>query len=173
MYETQLQNELDKQGEAQKQKLLDNEKKANDAILQIKIALMPEGEAKELAMQNDKYNKLREAAIADTTLTEEKRKEILDLYDQQRAMEDQKKEEDRAKKQAELQLSMADQETRELEALRFKYEEERKLAEGNAALLLELQNKYLDDQEKIQQAADSRHHEEAKKKRDEHIKVKI
>lgn len=166
MYETQLQNELDKQGEAQKQKLLDNEKKANDAILQIKIALMPEGEAKELAMQNDKYNKLREAAIADTTLTEEKRKEILDLYDQQRAMEDQKKEEDRAKKQAELQLSMADQETRELEALRVKYEEERKLAEGNAALLLELQNKYLDDQEKIQQAADARQIEEAKKKRD-------
>ena len=166
MYETQLQQELDKQGEAQKQKLLDNEKKANDAILQIKIALMPEGEAKELAMQNDKYNKLREAAIADTTLTEEKRKEILDLYDQQRAMEDQKKEEDRAKKQAELQLSMADQETRELEALRVKYEEERKLAEGNAALLLELQNKYLDDQEKIQQAADARQIEEAKKKRD-------
>jgi len=166
MYETQLQQELDKQGEVQKQKLLDNEKKANDAILQIKIALMPEGEAKELAMQNDKYNKLREAAIADTTLTEEKRKEILDLYDQQRAMEDQKKEEDRAKKQAELQLSMADQETRELEALRVKYEEERKLAEGNAALLLELQNKYLDDQEKIQQAADARQIEEAKKKRD-------
>jgi hypothetical protein len=166
MYETQLQNELDKQGEAQKQKLLDNEKKANDAILQIKIALMPEGEAKELAMQNDKYNKLREAAIADTTLTEEKRKEILDLYDQQRAMEDQKKEEDRAKKQAELQLSMADQETRELEALRVKYEQERLLAEGNAALLLELQNKYLEDQEKIQQASDARQIDEAKKKRD-------
>jgi hypothetical protein len=166
MYETQLQQELDKQGEAQKQKLLDNEKKANDAILQIKIALMPEGEAKELAIQNDKYNKLREAAIADTTLTEEKRNEILALYDQQRAMEDQKKAEDRAKKQADLQLSMADQETRELEALRVKYEEERKLAEGNAALLLELQNKYLDDQEKIQQAADARQVEEAKKKRD-------
>jgi hypothetical protein len=166
MYETQLQNELDKQGEAQKQKLLDNEKKANDAILQIKIALMPEGEAKELAIQNDKYNKLREAAIADVTLTEEKRKEILALYDQQRAMEDQKKEEDRAKKQAELQISMADQETRELEALRVKYEQERLLAEGNAALLLELQNKYLEDQEKIQQASDARQIEEAKKKRD-------
>jgi hypothetical protein len=33
MYETQLQQELDKQGEAQKKKLEENEKKANDAIL--------------------------------------------------------------------------------------------------------------------------------------------
>jgi hypothetical protein len=65
---------------------------------------MPEGEAKEKALQDDKYAKLREAAIADTTLTEEKRNEILSLYDQQRAMEDQKKAEDKAKKQAELQL---------------------------------------------------------------------
>lgn len=166
MYETQLQQELDKQGEAQKQKLLDNEKKANEAILQLKIALMPEGEAKEKAMQDDKYRKLREAAIADTTLTEEKRTEILNLYDQQRIQEDQKKAEDRAKQQAALALSLEDADTQALEALRVKYEEERKLAEGNAALLLELQNKYLDDQEKIQQAADARQVEEAKKKRD-------
>jgi hypothetical protein len=61
---------------------------------------------------------------------------------------------------------MADQETRELEALRVKYEEERLLAEGNAALLLELEQKYTADKEKIQDAANAREVEEARKKRD-------
>lgn len=166
IYETQLQDELNKQGELQKQKVLDNEKKANEAILQLKIALMPEGEAKEKAMQDDKYRKLREAAIADVTLTEEKRNEILALYDQQRAMEDQKKAEEKAVQQAELALSLQDADTQALEALRVKYEQERLLAEGNAALLLEIENKYLEDQEKIQQASDARQIDEAKKKRD-------
>lgn len=149
MYETQLQQELDKQGEVQKKKLEDNEKKANEAILNMKIALMPEGEAKELAMQDEKYRKLREAAIADETLSAEKRKEVLQLLDDQRKVEDQKRIDERKAKQAELALSLKDEETQALEALRLKYEEERKLAQDNADLLLALEQKYQDDQKQI------------------------
>jgi hypothetical protein len=153
LYEQQLNVELNNQAEARRKKEEENTKKANEAILQLRLALMPEGEAKEKAMQDDKYRKLREAAIADTTLTEEKRSEILALYDEQRAKEDaakelekQKAKDEFAKKFALEQMTKSDQ---ELEALRVKYEEERKLAEGNAALLLELENKYTADRKKI------------------------
>jgi hypothetical protein len=153
LYEQELNIELNKQAEARRKKEEENTKKANETILQLRLALMPEGEAKEKAMQDDKYRKLREAAIADTTLTEEKRSEILALYDEQRAKEDaakelekQKAKDEFAKKFALEQMTKSDQ---ELEALRVKYEEERKLAEGNAALLLELENKYTADRKKI------------------------
>lgn len=170
LYEQELNIELTKQAEARRKKDEENTKKANEAILQLRLALMPEGEAKEKAMQDDKYRKLREAAIADTTLTEEKRNEILALYDEQRAQEDKAKElekqkakDDFAKKFALEQMTKSDQ---ELEALRVKYEEERKLAEGNAALLLELENKYTTDRQKILDAQALAAIEEKTKERD-------
>ncbi len=131
---------------------------------------MPEGEAKEKAMQDDKYRKLREAAIADTTLTEEKRNEILALYDEQRAQEDKAKELEKQKAKDEFAkqfaLSQMTQSDQELEALRVRYEEERKLAEGNAALLLELENKYTADRKKILDAQALAAIEEKTKERD-------
>ena len=170
LYEQQLSIELNNQAEARRKKEEENTKKANEAILQLRMALMPEGEAKEKAMQDDKYRKLREAAIADTTLTEEKRNEILALYDEQRAQEDaakelekQKAKDEFAKKFALEQMTQSEQ---ELEALRVKYEEERKLAEGNAALLLELENKYTDDRKKILDAQSLAAIEEKTKERD-------
>lgn len=170
LYEQQLMVELNNQAEARRKKEEENTKKANEAILQLRMALMPEGEAKEKAMQDDKYRKLREAAIADTTLTEEKRNEILALYDEQRAQEDKAKELEKqkakdefAKKFALEQMTKSDQ---ELEALRVKYEEERKLAEGNAALLLELENKYTADRKKILDAQALAAIEEKTKERD-------
>jgi hypothetical protein len=170
LYEQQLNVELNNQAEARRKKEEENTKKANEAILQLRLALMPEGDAKEKALQDDKYRKLREAAIADTTLTEEKRNEILALYDEQRAQEDKAKELEKqkakdefAKKFALEQMTQTDQ---ELEALRVKYEEERKLAEGNAALLLELENKYTADRKKILDAQALAAIEEKTKERD-------
>ena len=170
LYEQQLNVELNNQVEARRKKEEENTKKANEAILQLRLALMPEGDAKEKALQDDKYRKLREAAIADTTLTEEKRNEILALYDEQRAQEDKAKELEKqkakdefAKKFALEQMTQTDQ---ELEALRVKYEEERKLAEGNAALLLELENKYTADRKKILDAQALAAIEEKTKERD-------
>ncbi len=170
LYEQQLNVELNNQAEARRKKEEENTKKANETILQLRLALMPEGDAKEKALQDDKYRKLREAAIADTTLTEEKRNEILALYDEQRAQEDKAKELEKqkakdefAKKFALEQMTQTDQ---ELEALRVKYEEERKLAEGNAALLLELENKYTADRKKILDAQALAAIEEKTKERD-------
>jgi len=175
LYEQELNVELTKQADARRKKDEENTKKANEAILQLRLALMPEGEAKEKAMQDDKYRKLREAAIADTTLTEEKRNEILALYDEQRAKEDaakelekQKAKDDFAKQFALSQMTQSDQ---ELEALRVKYEEERKLAEGNAALLLELENKYTADRKKILDAQALAAIEEKTKERDAIIRL--
>ena len=170
LYEQQLNVELNNQAEARRKKEEENTKKANETILQLRLALMPEGEAKEKAMQDDKYRKLREAAIADTTLTEEKRSEILALYDEQRAQEDKAKELEKQKAKDEFAkqfaLSQMTQSDQELEALRVRYEEERKLAEGNAALLLELENKYTADRKKILDAQALAAIEEKTKERD-------
>lgn len=170
LYEQELNIELNKQAETRRKKEEENTKKANETILQLRLALMPEGEAKEKAMQDDKYRKLREAAIADTTLTEQKRSEILALYDEQRVQEDKAKELEKQKAKDEFaknfaleQMTKTDQ---ELEALRVKYEEERKLAEGNAALLLELENKYTADRKKILDAQALAAIEEKTKERD-------
>jgi len=166
IYNDQLAEELKTQ-EANRRKIAeDNERKANEAILQLRLQLMPEGTEKEKALQDDKYKKLRDAAIADTTLTEEKRNEILALYDEQRRQEDQKKIDEKSKQQAALLLLLQSQEDQELEALRVKYEEERKLAEGNAALLLALEDKYTKDKQKIQDDANLREIEAARVKRD-------
>ncbi len=52
---------------------------------------MEEGTAKELAMTKAKYDKLRAQTLADTTLTEEQKKTLTELYNQQEEAENQKR----------------------------------------------------------------------------------
>lgn len=170
MYEEQLKVELNKQGETTKKAREEAEKKANEAILQLKLQLMPEGEAKEKAMQDDKYKKLRDAVIEDVNLTEEKRNEILALYDKQRAAEDQKKIDDKKKEQekeqANLLATFTNQKDKELEALRLKYEEQRRIAGENSELQLLIDKKYADDKKKIDDDAALAAIEAKRKERD-------
>lgn len=170
MYETQLTQELNKQGDVTKKAREDAEIKANEAILQLKLQLMPEGEAKEKAMQDDKYKKLRDAVLADEKLTQEKKDELIALYDQQRNIEDQKKIDDKKKEhekeQSTLLATFATQKDKELEALRLKYEEQRKIAADNSELQLLIDKKYADDKKKIDDDAALAAIEAKKKERD-------
>lgn len=154
----------------------DNLKKGNDLIADLQLQLMEEGTDKELAMTKAKYNKLREQAKNDITLTEEQRKQIIDLYNKQEEEENKKKEEAIAKKQADrlkkLQdetLGAKDQYALRRQQLEEQYAEEYKMAEGNAALMAALDAKKKAEKEKIEKDAAQASIDSKQKERDAHI----
>jgi hypothetical protein len=175
MYRVQQQQELDKLA-ADKAKIeQDNLKKGNDIIADLQLQLMEEGTAKELAMTKAKYDKLRNQVLADTTLTEEQKKTLTDLYNQQEEAENQKRADAKLKQQQALAKTLADAELTEdqkkLQALQTKYDEEYKLAEGNAALQLALDEKLKADKQKLDEDARKTAIENAQKERDARLQL--
>jgi hypothetical protein len=175
MYRVQQQQELDKLA-ADKAKIeADNLKKGNDIIADLQLQLMEEGTAKELAMTKAKYDKLRNQVLADTTLTEEQKKTLTDLYNQQEEAENQKRADAKLKQQQALAKTLSDAELTEdqkkLQALQTKYEEEYKLAEGNAALQLALDEKLKADKQKLDEDARKTAIENAQKERDARLQL--
>jgi len=111
---------------------------------------MVDGEAKELAIQADKYNKLREAALADTKLTAEQLQEKLDIYNaieiaedakRQKAKDDAVEEKRKAANDLYFEITATEQE-KEIAALNAKYATEQQLANGNQVILQELQTQH-------------------------------
>ena len=153
MYIAQQKQELDKLAEDKTKTEQDNLKKGNDIIAELQLQLMEEGTEKELAMTKAKYDKLRAQTLADTTLTEEQKKTLTQLYNDQEEAENKKRSEAKIQQQQALAKTLADSQLTEdqkaLQALQTKYEEEYKLAEGNAALQLALDEKLKDDKQKI------------------------
>jgi hypothetical protein len=137
--------------------------------------MMEEGTAKELAMTKAKYDKLRAQTLADTTLTEEQKKTLTELYNQQEEAENQKRADAKLKQQQTLAKTLADAELtedqRKFQALQLKYEEDYKLAEGNAALQLALAEKLKDDKQKIEDDARKTSIENAQKERDARLQL--
>jgi hypothetical protein len=175
MYRVQQQQELDKLA-ADKAKIeADNLKKGNDIIADLQLQLMEEGTAKELAMTKAKYDKLRNQVLADTTLTEEQKKTLTELYNQQEEAENQKRADAKLKQQQALAKTLADAELTEdqkkLQALQTKYDEEYKLAEGNAALQLALDEKLKADKQKLDEDARKTAIENAQKERDARLQL--
>jgi hypothetical protein len=175
MYLAQQQQELDKLA-ADKAKIeADNLKKGNDIIADLQLQLMEEGTEKELAMTKAKYDKLRNQVLADATLTEEQKKTLTDLYTQQEDAENQKRADAKLKQQQALAKTLADAELTEdqkkLQALQTKYEEEYKLAEGNAALQLALDEKLKADKQKLDEDARKTAIENAQKERDARLQL--
>jgi colicin import membrane protein len=175
MFRIQQQNELNKLAEDKAKTEADNLKKGNDIIADLQLQLMEEGTEKELAMTKAKYDKLRAQTLADVTLTEEQKKTLTDLYNQQEEAENQKRADAKLKQQQTLAKTLADAELTEdekkLQALQIKYEEDYKLAEGNAALQLALAEKLKDDKQKIEDDARKTSIENDKKERDARLQI--
>jgi hypothetical protein len=175
MFLTQQKQELDKIAEDKTKLEQDNLKKGNDIIADLQLQMMEEGTEKELAMTKVKYDKLRAQTLADTTLTEEQKKVLTQLYNDQEAAENQKRTDAKVKQQETLAKTLADAELtedqRKLQALKTKYDAEYKLAEGNAALQLALSEKFKDDTIDIERDASNLKVENAKKERDAKIQL--
>jgi hypothetical protein len=175
MFRTQQQQELDKLATDKAKIEADNLKKGNDIIADLQLQLMEEGTAKELAMTKAKYDKLRNQVLADATLTEEQKKTLTELYNQQEDAENQKRADAKLKQQQTLAKTLADSELTEdqkkLQALQTKYDEEYKLAEGNAALQLALDEKLKADKQKLDEDARKTAIENAQKERDARLQL--
>ena len=175
MYLAQQQQEINKLAEDKAKIEADNLKKGNEIIADLQLQMMEEGTAKELAMTKAKYDKLRNQVLADTTLTEEQKKTLTDLYTQQEEAENQKRADAKLKQQQALAKTLADAELtedqRKFQALQLKYEEDYKLAEGNAALQLALAEKLKDDKQKIEDDARKTSIENAQKERDARLQL--
>ena len=175
MYLAQQQQELNKLAEDKAKTEADNLKKGNDIIADLQLQLMEEGTAKELAMTKAKYDKLRAQTLADTTLTEEQKKTLTELYNQQEDAENQKRADAKLKQQQALAKTLADAELTEdekkLQALQTKYDEELKLAEDNEILKAALKKKYEDDTKKIEEDSAIAKIENARKERDAKLQL--
>ena len=175
MYLTQQQQELDKLAADKTKTEQDNLKKGNDLIADLQLQLMEEGTEKELAMTKAKYDKLRAQTLADTTLTEEQKKTLTQLYNEQEEAENQKRADAKLKQQDALAKTLADaaleEDQKKLQALQEKYDTEYKLAEGNAALQLALFNKLEKDKEQVVKDAALAKIESDKKERDARLQI--
>ena len=175
MYLTQQQQELDKLAADKTKTEQDNLKKGNDIIADLQLQLMEEGTEKELAMTKAKYDKLRAQTLADVTLTEDQKKVLTQLYNDQEEAENQKRADAKLKQQDALFKTLADAELTEdqkkLQALETKYAEEYKLAEGNAALQLALENKLKEDKKKLANDAALAQIEADQKARDARLQI--
>jgi hypothetical protein len=175
MYLAQQQQELNKLAEDKAKTESDNLKKGNEIIADLQLQLMEEGTAKELAMTKAKYDKLRAQTLADATLTEEQKKTLTELYNQQEEAENQKRADAKLKQQDALAKTLADaaltEDQRKFQALQTKYDEEYKLAEGNAALQLALDEKLKTDKQKLEDDARKTSIENAQKERDARLQL--
>jgi hypothetical protein len=136
-------------------------------LAQLRLDAMAEGAEKELILQNEKYQKLRDAANADTRLTQEQLKEKLDLYNTMQIEEETARMKDKVKAASDLltELTTTEEEKRiaEIEA---KYLKDQEMAMGNhkALEILEANHKKaLDD---INKEATLKQIEEDQKTRD-------
>jgi len=126
--------------EAKRTAVADLEKKNMIAVegelAQLRLDAMAEGAEKELILQNQKYQKLRDAANADTRLTQEQLKEKLDLYNTMQIEEETARMKDKVKAASDLltELTTTEEEKRiaELEA---KYVKDQEMAMGNQKAL--------------------------------------
>ena len=175
MYLIQQQQELDKLSEDRTKTEAENLKKGNEIIADLQLQMMEEGTEKELAVTKAKYDKLRAQTLADTTLTEEQKKTLTQLYNDQEEAENKKRADAKLLQQQTLAKTLADaaltEDQLKLQALQTKYAEEYKLAEGNAALQLALTQKLEDDQAKIANDAALAKIESAQKERDARLQL--
>ena len=157
--------------EAKRIAVADAEKKnliaVEGELAQLRLEAMAEGAEKELIIQNEKYQKLRDAANADTRLTQEQLKEKLDLYNTMQIEEETARMKDKVKAASDLltELTTTEEEKR-LAELEAKYLRDQEMAMGNhkALEILEANHKKaLDD---INKEAQLKQIEEDQKARD-------
>ena len=146
VYDTQETIDKETKREANRILVAKNAKESEVGLIALRLESMVEGEAKELAVQADKYQKLRDAALADTKLTAEQLKEKLDIYNaleiadnakRQKAKDDAAEEKRKAANALYFEITATERE-KEIAALNAKYAEDQALANGNQVILQKL-----------------------------------
>lgn len=124
--------ELKAKREAIQQLALDNAKASEEGMIQLRLDAMDEGTEKEIAQQKMKFEKLRQAALADTKLSAEQLQEKLDIFNAQDIAETAKRE--KIKQDAAdalfIEISTSNRE-KQVAELNSKYAEEQRLLAGN------------------------------------------
>ena len=139
VYDTQETIDKEAKREANRILVAKNEKESEVGLIALRLESMVEGEAKELAVQADKYKKLREAAIADTKLTAAQLQEKLDIYTALEIAEDAKRAKTKSDAASALYFEItATEDQKKIAALEAKYAEEQALANGNQVILQKL-----------------------------------
>jgi hypothetical protein len=136
-------------------------------LAQLRLDAMAEGAEKELILQNQKYQKLRDAANADTRLTQEQLKEKLDLYNTMQIEEETARMKDKVKAASDLltELTTTEEEKR-LAELEAKYVKDQELAMGNQKALEILEANHKKALADINKEAQLKQIEEDQKTRD-------
>lgn len=143
-----------------------NLKKGNETIAALNIQLMAEGTEKELFLQQEKYAKLRAAAIADLTLTAEQQRTLAGQYDALEKAEADKKLLDKQKAQVDLLASLQSADVIERSALEAKYLKDQELANGNFETLAKLKEQYDKKIGDMDAAVKQKEFDDAQKSRD-------
>lgn len=173
-YDEQEKIEIDAKQEANKILVAQNEKESMAGLIALRLEAMVDGEDKELAVQADKYEKLREGALADTKLTAEQLKEKLDIYNaleiadnakRQKAKDDAAEEKRKAADALYFEITATEQQ-KEIAALNAKYATEQALANGNQVILQELQTQHEAALTKIEKDASTQRIADAAAERD-------
>ena len=174
VYDTQETIDKDAKREANRILVEKNERERMVGLIALRLESMVEGEAKELAVQADKYQKLRDAALADTKLTAVQLQEKLDIYNALEIAEDakrQKEKEDAANAARDAANALyfeitATEDQKKIAALEAKYAEEQALANGNQVILQELQVQHEAAMTKIEKDASTQRIADAAAERD-------
>ena len=176
-YDAQEKIEIDDKVEANKLRVAQNEKESMAGLIALRLESMVEGEDKELAVQADKYKKLRDAALADTKLTAEQLQEKLNIYNGLEIAENakrQKAKDDAAKVATDAANALyfeitATEREKEIAALEAKYAQDQALALGNQKTLEILEKQHKDALADIDKAAALKDLEESAAVRDAKI----
>ena len=144
----------------------DNAANGEQMILDAKFAAMAEGTEKELLAQAAGYEKLRQDALANVTLTEEQKKTLLAVYDEQEKAQIATKLAEKQKTQEDLLLTLQDEaaQLREAENVQFALDVE--AANGNYETLELLKKEHEDRLVNIEAEANNAKVESAQKERD-------
>ena len=135
-------------------------------IADAKFAAMAEGTEKELLAQAAGYEKLRADALANITLTETQKNELIAIYDEQEKAQIAMKEAERVKAQEDLLLSLQEEKTKQIEAENAQFLLDVEIANGNYETLELLKKEHEDRLLNIEIEASNAKVAEAAKERD-------
>ena len=169
---------LTEQADAEEEKQLEAKREAAKKITiavegelaQLRIDSMKEGAEKDLVIQNQKYQKLRDAAIADTRLTAEQLKEKLDIYNTMQIEEETARMKDKVKAASDLLTELTTtEEEKKIAELEAKYLKEQEMAMGNHKALEILEENHKKALADIKTKAQLKQIEDDQKERDARI----
>jgi hypothetical protein len=135
-------------------------------IADAKFAAMAEGFEKEQLAQAAQYDKLRADALANTTLTEEQKKALIAVYDEQEKAQIATQLAEKKKTQEDLLLSLQDEATQKREAEQAQFALDVEAANGNYETLELLKKAHEDKLLNIETEANNAKVAEAAKERD-------